>query len=1167
VTTTVSALPTLRLSLIMRKAFAGVHLKGMKMKTNVLGLSAAALLTVTAVFSQQAGLEQAKIDYGRNIQPILDANCVSCHRGAAAPAELQLDSPEGLLQGGTSGAIVLPGNAVKSLLVIRTEDQGNNRMPPGGHLTPEQIQQIKAWIDQGAKADPSVDFESQIQPILRSSCYSCHSGSEPKGKLSLDKRDGALKGGAIGHDIVPGNSGGSLLLERVRGEGGRPRMPLIGTALTENQIALLQEWIQQGARWPASASQRTHWSYVKPVRPAVPVVKESAWVRNPIDNFILARLEKEGLRHSVQAKPETLARRLYLDLTGIPPSPAEVDEFLKDEKAVAYERLVEKLLASPHFGERLATPWLDQARYGDSNGYERDFQRVAWPYRDWVVKAFNENKPFDQFTIEQLAGDLLPNATADQKIATGFVRASMLNTEGGTDPEEQNWVAQLDRAVTVGNVFLGSTIQCTQCHNHKYDPFTQKQFYQLVAFFNNASFDPNAPKGFLGTPGAFTERSLNVATPEQAKKRDEISAKIEQLQQNLNASTPESRALQTQWEQSQIDVEREWTPLVPVSVRSEAGSILKASPDGAVLVSGPNPDKDAYVIEAKMPAAGKITGIRLEALPDASLPRGGPGRDYYGNFILSTLEIEAGASARELTSMVIENYLSDSSASRYSYESDKLWKSDLTRDIVRLPMALLAIPKEPLQATTETLLRITLNQRSEFLGVGLGKFRISVTTSANPQKIIEVSYDLRPLLKLPRDQRAAFVAKQKMSGGLTFGPPRGGPRNPDDDPLSPSWRNAAPELKSLRDEIAELQKQLADLRIPTALILSENMEVAHPKSYVHERGAYTAKGEELYADVPSFLGSLPKDATPNRLGLAKWLIDGNNPLTARVRVNQIWQIIFGRGIVETAEDFGTQGMPPTHPELLDWLTTEFVARGWDQKALIRTIVTSNTYRQSSEVTQELLERDPKNALLARGPRFRVEAEMVRDIALADSGLLSHKIGGPPVMPPQPDGMWDLPFQMPNDKWITSTGEDRYRRGLYIFIRRTVRYPSLTVFDAPSREVTIQRRNRSNTPLQALTTLNDPAFFEAAQAMAKRIEAEGGAGPSDRVVYGFRLVTSRKPGAEEKQAIAQAFEQERMRFARNLSDAKSICGQANPELAAWTVISNSLLNLDEAITKE
>ncbi len=1125
-------------------------------------------LTILFVISTgQIRAQSVAVDYRKDVQPIFQKNCVGCHQGNAAPAELHLDSPEGVLRGGTSGKAVIAGDADQSLLVLRIADENaNTRMPPKGRLSDQQVGVIKAWINAGAKAEASVDFVTQVQPIFKASCYACHSGDDPKSKLHLDNKTMALHGAASGPVIMPGESQKSRLIQRVRGEGGESRMPLVGTPLTGEQIAVLQKWIDQGANWPDSAAKATHWAYVKPTRPPVPTVKDSAWLRNPIDNFVLARLEKEGIKPSPEASRETLARRVYLDVIGIPPSPAQVDEFLNDKRPDAYEQLVDKLLASPHYGERMATPWLDLARYGDSNGYERDFQRVAWPYRDWVIKAFNENMRFDQFTIEQLAGDLLPNPTLDQKVATGFVRASMLNTEGGTDPAEQNWVAQTDRAITVGNVWLGSTIQCAQCHNHKYDPFTQKQFYQLVAFFNNAKFE--APTGRGAYANAFNEPKLDLATPEQGGERDKINAQIAGVEKQLNTVNPERAKQERDWEQSLLDADKQWHPLHPMRLSSEGGATLEASKDGSVLVSGTNPDHDAYVLEAQSPVVGDITGIRIEALPDPSLPHDGPGRDYYGNFIVSEINLEAGASAQKLEKIDITEWAADNLRQQVieQYETNgRVWRSDVSRENTRLPETLVLRPVKPIGIDAKGIFRIRLAQSSPYLGVGLGHFRVSVTTSENPKKLLEVSHHLRALLTLPSDQRAPYLAKLENVIGLTGG--RSGPKEDAEDPLVVQWRSVAPELSALRNQIAALERQLTDLKITSTLVLSEDMQITHPATFMHERGAYVAQTEKVDAEAPAFLGSLSKDAPPNRLGLAKWLVNDENPLTARVRVNQIWQMIFGAGIVETAEDFGTQGFPPSHPELLDWLATEFSGEGWDQKALVRLIVTSRTYRQSSKVTPELLEKDPKNALLARGPRFRVEAEMVRDISLAASGLLSGKIGGPPIMPPQPEGMWDIPFRAPTDRWVTSKGEDRYRRGLYIFIRRTVRYPSLTVFDAPSRETTTVRRNRSDTPLQALTTLNDPAFFEAAQAMARRVEKEGGSDASSRAAYGFRLATSRTPSGKELHAMVQAYEKQRTHFAGNLKEAESVSGTPDADLAAWTMLSNSLLNLDETLTKE
>ncbi len=1126
------------------------------------------------------------VDYRRDIQPILSKSCVQCHAGNAAPAELKLDTPEGLLRGGTSGAAVVRGNAEQSQLVVRIADtNANNRMPPppNAPLSAQEIAVIAAWINQGAKTgEATVDFATQVQPIFQIACYSCHSGNSVKGGLHLDVKSEALKGGALGRDIVPGNSQDSLLLHRVLGDNGLSRMPMTGTPLTAPQIATLRTWLDQGAAWPDTAGAPKHWAYSKPARPALPSVKDSAWVKNSIDRFVLAKLEQKGLKPSPQAPKETLVRRLYLDAIGLPPSPAEVDQFVNDQRPDAYERLVDNLLANPHFGERWATKWLDLARYGDSDGYEKDRQRPgAYPYRDWVIKAFNANMPFDQFTIEQLAGDLLlspvpqrknwvAQETNDPKIATGFVRSSMLNTEGGTDPEEQNWVAQSDRATTVGNVWLGSTTQCTQCHNHKYDPFTQKQFYQMVAFFNNAKFggpvfiDPNDPDAAAAAPGrrSFNEGTLELPTPEQAKTRDALRAELRTWQAKLSAVTPEFQKAEADWEQAVLDAEKSWQPLRPTRLESTGGSTLTLRPDASILASGKNPDLDTYILEAKSTVNGAITGLRIEALPDPGLPQGGPGRDYYGNFQMTAVSIEHGPSPQRLSKADFVETASDDMVTRLQNKDQKveqIWRVDATRDGERKRRQLVIVAEQPFKVTTSDTLRISLTQVSEYLGVAIGNFRISVTTAADPKKATEVPHDLRQRLNTPREQRPAAVPAAGGRGGRSGGN--------TEDPLMRQWRTVAPELADVRAKIAALNAQIAALQIPSAPVLSEDTKTTQPTAFVRERGAFVSKAEEVQADVPAFLGALPADAPKNRLGLAEWLVNGENPLTARVRVNQMWETVFGMGIVETAEDFGTQGFPPSHGELLDFLATEFQSKAWDQKAIIRLMLTSNTYRQSSKVTPQLLELDPRNALLARGPRFRAEAEMIRDVTLSASGLMNLKMFGPAVMPRQPDGLWIFPYQPDNDRWIESKGADRYRRSMYIFIRRTVRYPSLTVFDAPSREVTVVRRSLSDTPLQALTALNDPAFFEAAQAMAKRIVKEGGGDPSSRVTYGFRLATSRRPDAREMKTLLSSYEKDRQYFAKNLKEAESVAGTKDPELAAWTALSNALLNLDETLTKE
>ncbi len=1002
-----------------------------------------------------------------------------------------------------------------------------------------------------------MDFASDIQPILTKNCQGCHQGGAAPADLRLDTAASLLQGSISGKVVVPGRSAESLLMQRITETSGI-RMPLNGRPLPDAEIALIRNWIDQGAKVPealrtATAPVRRHWAYVKPVRPGLPAVKDMVWVRNPIDRFVLARLEKEGLKPSKEASKETLIRRVSLDLTGLLPTPAEVDAFVNDARPDAYQQLVDRLLASPRYGERWATPWLDLARYGDSDGMRDDRQRVAWPYRDWVIRALNKNMPFDQFTTEQLAGDMLPNATIDQKVATGFIRSSTLQTEGGSDPEENNWNAQLDRTATVGTVFLGSSIGCAVCHNHKYDPFTQKQFYQMVAFFNNVAFVNNAgAEGQLTNAYSFTkqfnEPRLDLPTPEQAKKRDEIEAELKKYEAQYNDSSPEFQKRQAEWERGILAFEQQWRPLIPTKLDAAGGTTLTASADGSVLASGTNPDGETYVFEAKAPLRA-VTGIRIEALPDASLPAGGPGRDYYGNFMLQDVKVEAGASARQLSDVAIKEVLSDTAMPVIlgaQAKSKQLWIVDATAtgSGPRVRYQLLLIPATPLETDANGMVRVTIAQKSEVSGVNMGRFRIAVTTAANPKLVLDVPAEVRPLLNIVAAQRTP-----EQAGRLTG-----------------QYRSVATELAPVRQKMAELRGRIEDLHIPRALIMAEDTSVQRPTTNIRMRGAFISKGELVEADVPSFLGSLPPGAPPNRLGLAKWLVSRENPLTARVAVNHFWETIFGRGIVETTEDFGSQGFAPSHPELLDWLAVEFMDKGWDMKAIQREIVTSAAYRQSSAATPELLERDPANMLLARGPRFRVEAEMVRDIALSASGLLSAKMYGAPVKPPQPATLWNG-FVGGPEKWDVNSDEDRYRRALYIFIRRSARYPSLTVFDAPAREFCTARRTHSDTPLQALTTLNDPAFFEAAQAMARRVVAEGGASASSRANYAFRLVTSRKPRASELDTLLSEFDENRRYFERNPKEAEALAGKADAELAAWTTFSNALLNLDEALTKE
>jgi mono/diheme cytochrome c family protein len=1019
----------------------------------------------------------------------------------------------------------------------------------------------------------AVDFTRDIQPILQTNCYECHGADKSKGKLRLDIRAAAMKGGETGPVIIPGKSSESLLVRRILGLDGDDRMPKDGDALAAPDVAKIRAWIDQGATWPASAAELAaptpapdpepkHWAYRVPKPAPPPDVRNSKWVRTPIDQFVLARLEKEGLEPSAEAPLETLVRRVSLDLIGLPPSLKELDEVIadaaRDGRDAAYVRLVDRLLASPHYGERWARPWLDLARYADSHGFEKDLPRVMWKYRDWVIDAFNNDMPFDRFTIEQIGGDMLANATRDQIVASGFHRNAMTNEEGGIDPEEAHYEVLVDRVNTTSTVWLGTTLGCSQCHNHKYDPFTQKDYFRMMAFFTNTDYEVRK----LGDGTKFTETTIDLPTPEQEAARKTIQEEMDELNEKMKAETPALEHSQAVWERAmQNEASLRWQALVPATVTATAGVILTAGRDHSVTASGPNPGSVVYTVETRT-ALPKVTAVRLEALPDPALPKGGPGRDVYGNFQVNAVEIESapvGLKASDFASVRFKAIKSDDGgATMDSFFPKNLprdayaprgWRIDASREETRLPRQVVFSLDRPLVNVAGTRLRIKIKHQQVLVGQSLGRFRLSVTSSATPQRVVEIPARLRPLLTVTPAGRTEQQTKE----------------------LKTVYRNVAVSLRPLRDRLTSLQKELTSLNIPTAMVMRERNNHERPSAYVRRRGSFLDKGEKVYADVPATLHPLGADQMPNRLGLARWLVDERNPLTARVAVNRAWEQFFGRGIVETSEDFGTQGSMPSHPELLDWLATELVEGDWRMKALHKLIVTSATYRQSSVVSAGLAERDPYNRLLARGPRFRMEAEMVRDSVLAASGLLTEKIGGPSVFPPQPEGIWDIPYS--NEKWIGSAGDDRYRRGLYTFIRRSAAYPSFMTFDATSREFCTVRRVRTNTPLQALTTLNDEAFFEAARALAARVLKESTASDEDRAKYGFRLAVSRTPVTAEVQRIVKSFNDHLSRFRKDADAAAVVIrGYAVPgidpaEQAAWTLVSNALLNLDEALTKE
>lgn len=1008
-----------------------------------------------------------------------------------------------------------------------------------------------------AAAKETVDFKKHIQPIFESRCLECHDAKKHKGGIRLDRLDDLLVGGDSGKPgVIRGKSAESYLVHVVAGLDPDAAMPPKGERLTAEQVGLLRAWIDQGAAWPADAAvvQKIHWAYVKPQRPPEPKLSSSdrRWARNPIDAFVVDRLRREKLKPSPESDRAQLLRRVSLDLIGLPPSPDEVAAFEKDRSKDAYERAVDRLLASPRYGERWARPWLDLARYADTQGYEKDNRRSMWPYRDWVIGALNRDLPFDRFSVEQLAGDLLPNATQDQKVATGFHRNTMTNTEGGTDNEEFRYEAVVDRVNTTYAVWMGTTFSCAQCHNHKYDPFTMTDYYRTMAFLNStedADSDDEKPTMKVFAEGQ-EQRLASLREKQNAADKAVADAmKSEAFLRELAELEKQTLASLAKWEPIEVN-----------SAKADNGSSLTDAGPGEILVKGEIPDTDSYTIRAKA-GSERITGFRLEALTDSSLPGNGPGRSAQGNIILTEFKVsidgkpvKLGFTAADFAQKgyPVANAVDGKDQTGWAW-SPEFGKSHFA----------VFVPDEPVTAKpgAELTLRIE-HQNKEWTKHSLGRFRVS-TTQSYAITNTSVPIEVQTLLTLAPEARDA---KQKAK-------------------LAEHFRDRAATTKPLVEAAVKAKKEADDL-LSSVPITSVMAELKTPrKTHRHIRGSFLTKGEEVQPGTPASLHGFASNLPTNRLGFAEWIVSTNNPLTARVTVNRIWESYFGRGIVETTEDFGTMGEKPTHPELLDWLAMEFmqptipdsagrIAAPWSLKHLHRVIVTSATYRQTSKVTPALLEKDQFNRLFARGPRIRLEAEAIRDQALVAAGLLSTKMGGPSVMPPQPEGIWQVVYS--GDQWKTPKTEDKYRRGVYTFWRRTSPYPSMVTFDAPSREFCVLRRVRSNTPLQALTLLNDPAYIEAAQAMARRLFREVPAGTDkQRIEHAFRLAVSRKPSRQEVSRVTELLEARRKEFAADAKAAETFAtsqlgklpeGMAAPEAAAWTVVANVLLNLDEAITK-
>ena len=1000
------------------------------------------------------------------------------------------------------------------------------------------------------------DFSRDVYPILQRACFECHGPEHHKADLRLDTASPQhLK---IGPD----------LLRRVAlPKEDKDAMPKRGDRLTAAEISHLRDWITAGARWPDKLETLQHWSYLPPQRPALPIVKNQAWPKNEIDRFILAKLEASNLTPSPSASPETLIRRLSLDLTGLPPTPAEVDAFVNECRSgssfvIPYsslEKLVDHLLASKEFGVRWARPWLDLARYADSHGFQRDDLREVWAWRDWVVNALNANMPFDQFTLEQIAGDLLPNATPTQIIATGFHRCTPTNVEAGTEPEESRINQVIDRVNTTGAVWLGTTLECAQCHNHKYDPISQRDYYSLLAYYNNT--EKEAERTNPKTPGSiqFQGSPFKISDPSGEAQRAQLAAQMKTLNAQLASRQKQltPAGAPTAAPSAKIETSNSIKPLKPTAFITQSDAESELQPDGSILLTGPAPDKDTYTFETEL-TAGELSGLMLDTLTHASIPGDGPGRGGVNrpNFVLHSFDCTLTTPDGKSQPLTFKTAYADYSQKGYEVTSlvTKTGKSAwaIGQRFHEPHWAAFEL-KQPVTIAAGTKLSIHMAQNFGN-GLVIGCLRISSISGS-------------VAACLPEVPEPAPVAQKERKGKA-----------------APAPVSKDPELANLEKQKAALQKQIAALAAPTTEIMRE---LPQPRmSTIFKRGVYTDPADPVTAAVPAIFNT-PLKGPPNRITLAKWLASRDNPLVARVTVNRWWAELFGAGIVSTLEDFGIKGAPPTHPELLDWLATEFIDSRWDMKHLLKKIVLSATYQQQSNSvmqkgvpgTPSLLHSntpaviDPENHLLWHGPRFRLDAEAIRDNALSIAGLLNLKQGGTPIRPPQPEGLWKkVGGQQYN--YVVSPGAEQYRRGLYVVLKRGSPYPSFMNFDASARMACVVRRSRSNTPLQALTLLNDPVYVGATQSFAKRIVTESPSTDLDsRLQYAFRLALARTPKPQELAVLKTLWETQfetaksDSKTTQELSTSVELPKNLPPaEFAAWYAVASAILNLDECITK-
>jgi hypothetical protein len=1025
-----------------------------------------------------------------------------------------------------------------------------------------------------ADSNVPVNFNRDIRPVLSDKCFACHGpdSANRQAGLRLDIESAAkseLRSKRFA--IVPGDLNKSELYRRISTGNKALRMPPAYAgheALRQADIDKIRRWIEDGAEW------EKHWSFVPPVRPEVPNLQNGAWARNPIDNFVLARLEREGLQPSREAEPRTLIRRVTLDLTGLPPTPAEVEDFVNDRSSNAYEKVVDRLLASPRYAERMAIRWLEAARYADTHGYQADGQRDMWRWRDWVIDAFNRNMPFDQFTIEQIAGDLLPGATLQQKIATGFNRNHRTNGEGGIVEEEFRVEYVADRVETTSTVWLGLTTGCARCHDHKYDPIKQKDFYQLFAYFNNL------PERGLVYNFGNEEPYIKAPTAEHKQKLAELDAKVERAEKTYTALGDKLKKAQRKWEKSLRGAE-------PLDWSISNGLVLHAKLDGNEKIDGCSDGTpcELPLVPGRIGRARTFDGARFVNLGEDIAKF-----DYLDPFTLAAWINPASPDGAIVTRT--EDYLEGEGYA--FYVMDGKLRLHITRRWTDI--SLRVETADPIELNRWQHVMVTYDGYRKGSGV-------KMYVDGRPRKLNilfdELSYPLGP--KEPVRIGAGGGPKYRFKGAIddvrvyniALSPEEAAtipllePVNelaaikpqartqPQADKLAFCFldRFAPEEIRAARQTMldARVERNKYFNSIPTVMVMKEGP----PRdTFILKRGAYDAHGEKVTAAVPDWLPPMDPSWPNNRLGLARWLVSPTNPLTARVTVNRFWQMLFGTGLVKTVEDFGAQGEWPIHPELLDWLATEFMSKGWDIKGILKTIVMSATYRQSSAVTPDLLQKDPENRLLAHGARLRLPAEMIRDQALDISGLLVEKIGGPSVKPYQPPGLWQ---ELAGGKgYEADKGEGLYRRSLYTYWKRTIAPPSMVVFDATSRETCTVRETRTNTPLQALTTMNDVTYVEASRKLAERMMLEGGGNPRQRISYAFRLAAARNPKDSEMAILEDTFEKFRARYENDKDSAAKLLSQGESsrnqsldvcDLAAYSSVASLILNLDEVITKE